>query len=260
MSVTALHDEHSVVQNRSWSRIDLTAILDGSIEPARPTMMPRTDGKCLVYPGLVHSLHGESESGKSWIVEHESSRQLQAGGRVLYIDAESDPAAVVSRLRLLGCTPEQITQGFDYRRPETRPDMDLEGWEDMMSRRYDFAVIDGVTDAMSLFGRGSNDNDDIATWMRLFPRQLARATGAAVVLVDHVTKSTDGRGRFAIGGQAKMASLDGAAYSVDVVDPMGVGLKGRLRLRVAKDRPGTGTRTRLEGFRRPHTARRRLRA
>ena len=239
MSVTALHDdEQAVSQNRSWSRIDLTAVLDGSIEPARPTMMPRTDGACLVYPGLVHSVHGESESGKSWIVQHESSRQLRAGGRVLYIDAESDPVAVVSRLRLLGCTPEQITQGFDYRRPETRPDMDLEGWEDMMSRRYDFAVIDGVTDAMSLFGRGSNDNDDIATWMRLFPRQLARATGAAVVLVDHVTKSTDGRGRFAIGGQAKMASLDGAAYSVDVVDPMGVGLKGRLRLRVAKDRPG----------------------
>ena len=92
MSVTALHDEVGVVQNRSWSRIDLTAILDGSIEPARPTMMPRTDGKCLVYPGLVHSIHGESESGKSWIVEHESSRQLQAGGRVLYIDAAQGAA------------------------------------------------------------------------------------------------------------------------------------------------------------------------
>ena len=35
-----------------------------------------------------------------------------------------------------------------------------------------------------------------------------------------------------------MAALDGAAYVVEVLDPLGVGLLGRVSLRVAKDRPG----------------------
>lgn len=222
----------------TWSRVDLSAVLAGDMNPARPTLMPRTDGVCLLYPGLVHSFHGESESGKSFVVQAESARLIQAGRPVLYVDFESDAQAIVARLLLLGCTPDQIAAHLDYRRPETRPDIDLAGWADMMSRQYALAVIDGVTDALCLFGRESNGNDDIAAWHRMFPRQLARATGAAVVLIDHVTKSSDGRGRFAIGGQAKLASLDGAAYTVDVVDPLGAGLKGRLRLRVAKDRPG----------------------
>src|SRR5690606_2761547 len=45
-------------------------------------------------------------------------------------------------------------------------------------------------------------------------------------------------GRFAIGGQSKMASLTGAAYTVEVAEPLGVGRRGILSIRVAKDRPG----------------------
>ncbi len=70
------------------------------------------------------------------------------------------------------------------------------------------------------------------------PRRIAQRTGAAVVLVDHVTKSTEGRGRFAIGAQAKMAALDGAAYSVEVAEPLGRGLRGAVRLWIGKDREG----------------------
>ena len=74
--------------------------------------------------------------------------------------------------------------------------------------------------------------------MRILPRTIARLTGAAVVLIDHVTKDAEGRGRFAIGGQAKMASLDGAAYVVEVAEALGRGRRGMVTLRVAKDRPG----------------------
>lgn len=74
--------------------------------------------------------------------------------------------------------------------------------------------------------------------MRCFPKPLALNTGAAVLMIDHVTKSGEGRGRYAIGGQSKMAGLTGAAYTVDVVEPLGRGLRGILSVRVAKDRPG----------------------
>ncbi len=82
------------------------------------------------------------------------------------------------------------------------------------------------------------DNDEVTGWFRQVPRAIAERTGAAVVLVDHVTKSTEGRGRFAIGAQAKLAALDGAGYSVEVVDPLGRGLRGSVRLWVGKDREG----------------------
>ena len=50
-----------------------------------------------------------------------------------------------------------------------------------------------------------------------------------MLLVDHVTKSKDDRGRYAIGAQAKLAGIDGAAYSVKMVSPFGRGRTGRAR-------------------------------
>jgi hypothetical protein len=225
----------------TWARLDLDSILDGTHVPATPELMPRTDGVCLLYPGLTHSLHGESESGKSWIAQAEAARCIKAGQDVLYVDFESDALSVVERLTLLGCTADAIRRRFDYRQPEVSPanTHELGAWHDMLSRPYALAVIDGVTDAMGIFGRSTNDNDDISAWARVFPKLLASRTGAAVVMIDHVTKDKETRGRFAIGGQAKMASLTGAGYVVDVHDGLGKGLRGTLVLRVAKDRPGS---------------------
>lgn len=224
----------------SWGRIDLTSYTNGSYKAPDAELMPRADGICLLYPGLVHSLHGESESGKSWIMQAEMARVLKAGGSVLMVDFESDPASVVQRLRLLGVSDSDIMTNFDYRRPEMRPESALEraAWEDMLKGSYKIAVIDGVTDALGLWGAKTVDNDEVASWIRTFPKAVADRTGAAVVLIDHVSRNTDTRGRFAIGAQAKMAGLSGAAYVVDVEEPLGVGLRGVLTLRVAKDRPG----------------------
>lgn len=102
-------------------------------------------------------------------------------------------------------------------------------------------MIDGVTDAMNVLGytrHGGDVNDQATLFIRSVPKRIAAATGAAVVLVDHVTKSQDGRGRFAIGAQAKMAGLTGAAYTLEVRAPLAPGKDGALVLRVGKDRPG----------------------
>ena len=93
----------------------------------------------------------------------------------------------------------------------------------MLSGRYALGVIDGVTDALGVFGFSTNDNDDVARWIRSVPKLIAARTGAAVVLIDHVTKDAWNRNRFAIGGQAKMAGLTGAAYTAEVTAPLGRG-------------------------------------
>jgi hypothetical protein len=58
------------------------------------------------------------------------------------------------------------------------------------------------------------------------------------VLIDHITKNAETRGRFAIGGQAKLATIDGAAYLVEPLEALSPGRIGTLTMRVTKDRPG----------------------
>ncbi|MFD1836399.1 bifunctional DNA primase/polymerase [Brachybacterium rhamnosum] len=225
----------------SWRPLDLTRILDGTYTPPTPTIMTRTDGHALFYPGKVHTVYGESESGKSWIAQHATVETLHTDGRVLYIDFESDAPDVTGRLTALGATTTQLlSTRFAYVRPEASPTTFHEApdFQQLLNQPWNLAILDGVTEALGLSGRSTMDNDEITAWMRDIPRRIARATGAAIILVDHVVKSAEGRGRFPIGGQAKMAAIDGTGYLVEPISALGRGLDGSLTVRVAKDRPG----------------------
>lgn len=226
----------------SWSPVDLSAYLNGTATAVEPTLMARTDGVKLLYPGHVHSVAGESESGKSMLMLAVAAQVLTDGGRVLFMDYESDPATVLDRLVKLGAPVDAVAERLDYVQPEADPENG--GWADvsaflaLLERRYALAVLDGVTEALSVSGVPSIDNDEVTGWIRRLPRRIARTTGAAVVMVDHVTKSTEGRGRFAIGAQAKLSALDGASFLVEPLAPLGVGMAGKLAVRIGKDRPG----------------------
>ena len=225
----------------SWAPIDLADVIAGEHSCVTPTLFRRTDGVCLLYPGMTHSVHGESESGKSLIIQAECVRLVNDDQRVLYLDFESDQRSVIDRLRQLGAHDHALAEHFHYLRPEVSPnssETERAGWEAVLGTEYTLAVIDGVTEALTVFGRGSMDNDDLAAWGREVPKKIADRTGAAVVLIDHVVKNKSMQGRFAIGGQAKMAALSGAAYTVEILQPLGVGTRGLVGLRIGKDRPG----------------------
>jgi len=224
----------------TWQPLDLTPYLTGTATRTEPTLMPREDGQHLLYPGLVSSIYGESESGKSLLVQIECVRLVTAGQHVLFIDNESDAQSVTERLLTFGATPEAIAARFHYVRPEasTRGPAEAAAFTALLGGTYALAVIDGVTDALGLFGYSTKDNDEVGRWLKEVPGKLAQHTGAAVVLVDHVTKNGETRGRFAIGAQAKLSGLTGAAYLAEVIENLGRGCKGVVQLRIAKDRPG----------------------
>ncbi|MDJ0315070.1 AAA family ATPase [Arthrobacter sp. H35-D1] len=204
--------------------------------------MRRSDGVRLLYPGKVHSLHGESESAKSLIAQAECVRVIKSGGRVLFLDFESDAVSVIGRLLGMGATAEIILKRFKYVRPEFDPETFGEAEEEAFQRHlggvYDLIVIDGVTAAFDVYGLNSMDNGDTMKWGRKLPLRLASKTGAAVILIDHVTKSSDGRGRFALGAQMKMSFLTGAAYTARMTQQLAVGRVGKIEIRVGKDREG----------------------
>jgi hypothetical protein len=55
-------------------------------------------------------------------------------------------------------------------------------------------------------------------------------------MIDHVVKDKEGRGKWAIGGQHKMAGLSGAAYTFESVKPFDRDAEGRALVRISKDR------------------------
>jgi hypothetical protein len=226
-------------EHSTWHPIALDAYLDGTAIVTLPSLLERSDGAKLLYAGKVHSIYGESESGKSWIVQHAAAQQINGGNGVIYIDFESEPHDITHRLLLLGADKEKVRTHLTYIRPEAAPHPADPAWSSLLAATATLVVIDGVTEALTMWGGASKENDDITTFMRHFPRAIARATKAAVVLVDHVAKDRETRGRFAIGGQAKLASIDGAAYLAEPLDAIAPGRMGRLTLRVTKDRPGS---------------------
>ncbi|NKX56008.1 AAA family ATPase [Arthrobacter mobilis] len=234
--------EGTVKAVASWDPIDLTSYLQGRIEPKHPEFLVRSDGQALWYRGEIHSLHGESESGKSMVAQWECARLVKAGCKVLYVDFESDPANIVARLvNVFQVRKAAILEHFTYVNPAVDPDTnhaEAIAWGQVLSKPYDLAIIDGVTESLTVAGGATKDNDSITVWGRRFPRKIADYTGAAVVMIDHVTKDAESRGRFGIGGQAKMSILTGTAITVDVIAPLGVGRAGVLKLSVGKDRPG----------------------
>ncbi|MDV6302673.1 bifunctional DNA primase/polymerase [Rhodococcus cerastii] len=222
----------------SWAPVDLASVLDGEFVPVVPTMLTRSDGVSLIYPGLTHSFHGEPESGKSLVLQSETVTRIMAGERVLYLDFESSQDQVINRLREFGASDAAILANLTYVRPFEPFNAQSPHWTALLGTRYTLAVLDGVTEAMSLSGRELIDNGSVAHFLRELPDAIARATGAAVAMIDHVVKSKDGRGRGAIGGQHKLAGLSGASYTVEPISPIMPGKRGELSIRIGKDREG----------------------
>jgi len=221
----------------NWGPTDLGPYLDGTHEPCEPTLLRRTDGPHLLYPGRVHWLAGEPEALKSWLALLACVEVLDHGGQVMFIDFEDGPAGVVGRLLALGVDPQVIAARFDYRSPDgalRHAERDALAGDVAAA---DLLVVDACTEALAAQGLSSKDDVDVASWLALLPRWAARL-GPAVVVLDHVVKDSENRGRWATGSQHKLAGLDGVAFTLESVQPGGVGMVGRSRLYVSKDRHG----------------------
>ncbi|MGI5512756.1 AAA family ATPase [Streptomyces sp. CA-106131] len=222
---------------RTWGAVDLAAILDGRYEAPKPTVGRRDDGIGLFYPGRMNSISSESEAGKTWFALIACLQEINNDNDVLYLDFEDDAAGVVGRLLALGAHPDDVLARFHYVRPENKPGpVDLVDLAAVLDHRPTLAVVDGVTEAMSMYGLELKDNTDVARFGRELLRPIADK-GAAVVTLDHVVKSAENRGRYSIGGVHKLNGLNGVAYTLDNIRPFGVGVTGRTRIYIAKDRP-----------------------
>jgi Fe2+ transport system protein FeoA len=214
----------------SWQPIEWGALSDA--EPPTPSIGG------LVYPGSLALVYGEPETMKSWLALVLALEQARAGQHVVFIDLEATPRQIRARLEALGATRNELvrvhylTPSEPISDPAIRSDVDamLSTWEPSL------IVVDALAGALALHGLDQNSNGDVETFYSR-TLELFRSSGAAVLLIDHVTKDRETRGRWPIGAQRKLGGAD-VGLLVESVSPFSRGGKGLARLRVQKDREG----------------------
>jgi hypothetical protein len=239
-------DHHTHLDDDDWAPVDLEAAIEGGEDVDPPNVLMRIDGQHLLYPGRVHSVSGTPGGGKSWLALVATAQCLLQDRTVVYIDYEDSAKGIVSRLLKLGVPADAIRQRFYYHRPIRGVDSPAKA---LLRAEHDqllpaLVVIDGVTEAMQsngLVGQG-DPNEKVATFYDLLPRYIARLAGEhqagpAVLMIDHMAKNEDTRGDWPIGGQHKLAGLDGVAYVFKAITPFDRGSKGIAAVKITKDRP-----------------------
>ena len=219
------------------TRIDLGALADGQ-EPPSPELLWRSDGQALLYPGAVHAVSGEPGCGKSWLALAGVAEVVRAGGHAVICDYEDTASTAAARLLALGTDPEAMERVAYVQIGGPVADVGRSWLADLVTSTVArLVVLDSVAESLAAEGYSENDAVEVSAWMARIPRLLARA-GAAVLLVDHVTKDEGSRGRWARGSGAKLATIDGAAYLLSVEIPFSRADSGVATLRLAKDRHG----------------------
>ena len=235
-SLVQLRDENEDLTTSSWipDFINSDAIFD---EP-EPSILRRADGHHIFYAGKINALFGESESGKTWIALEAVRQELEKGNFVFYLDFEDSVRGIYNRLNTLEADLSHF-KTFLYSNP-TEP-LSAGAREALLTKIEEFKpsliVLDGVNAAMNVMGLDLEKNKDATSFSQEVLRPL-RLHNAGIITIDHVTKSKDNRGNYAIGAQAKRADIDGCAVAVEVEIAFGRGIDGALALKVTKDRPG----------------------
>jgi hypothetical protein len=212
--------------------------LDGEIEEPEPEFLSRNDGHRLFYRGKINALLGESESGKTWVALLAVKQALDIQQKVIYLDFEDSGKGILARLRSLGVEDRRFAN-FTYANPDQNLTLDerMDLVDALHEQKPELIIVDGVNAAMTLLNLELTSNRDATFFSQQLLKPLANS-GACVVTIDHVPKSKDNRGNYAIGAQAKRADINGCAIAVEVTLPFGRGMNGELNLKVTKDRPG----------------------
>ena len=215
--------------DHSWVFRSLNEVANAPPEP--PTILG------LFYPGKQHLVSGEPEALKSWLGLIACLEEIKAGRHAAYVDLEMGERDMLNRARDLGIEGE-ILDRFLYADPsEVMTSATIRAYIDELfsERRPSVVVIDSYEGALFLHGLKPNESDAIEAFHQLVVRPLL-AHGAAVILIDHVTKDKEHRGRFSVGSQRKLGITD-VHLGLDMVKPFGRSRQGIATIETNKDRP-----------------------
>lgn len=209
-----------------WSRIDLA--------DERLDVRPQPPAWCgLVYSGKRHWLSGPPEAAKtmlSWIVALDV---LRSDGPVAHVDFEAGAAATRLVLRELGATARELDDIFHFEPTAEPHDDDV---AELVAEGVQLVIIDAAAGAFHATDLDDNKRADVEKFARAWTEPFF-AAGIATLVIDHVGKNPDGRGRFAIGSERKVGVAD-VHLGLEDVKTLTRGGTGLIKVRVHKDRGG----------------------
>ncbi len=230
--------ESHVELREHWHRADFTELVQqheaGELKRPQPSMLRRSDGLPILYPGKDHALIGASEAGKSWVALLAALEVYRAGDAVVWVDWEDDDETFLLRWVAIGGAPDDLlTERLSYIVPEGDPGT----WPCLVTGAA-LVVIDTVEESAATMGYQTDKRHEYSHWNRAVV-SCALDAGAAVLVLDHVAKSRgDGPPREAIGTVVKLNKIRGAVFMLESVSPFGAGKDGKSRLTISKDRGG----------------------
>ncbi len=190
-----------------------------------------------LYEGRVHAVVSEAGTGKTLLALWAALEVMKEGGSVLYLDEENGGRLIGERLLNMGADLEMLDRSFFYHHS---PGITLKANALAELRvtaeavRPALVVFDSLPDFLALAGLNENEAADVTRWFLEVARPL-RDAGSAVLLLDHVVKSAEGRGRYARGSGAKLAKVD-ASWSLAQTAPFDRESVGEITLTRQKDR------------------------
>jgi AAA domain-containing protein len=207
----------------------------------RPPVEPTLGGVGLVYPGKRHVVSGPQESAKTlaaYAIALETIRQAgtvhgTVHGTVLLIDFEMGPYDARDRFRELGANDTDLDRLL-YVEPETPAT--AETAFALVELNPTLVIVDAAAGAYDLQGLDDNKRSDVERFAGTYVRTFW-LRGVATILIDHVVKNADQRGKYAIGSERKIGGAD-VHLGFEPITALTRGGYGLYRVATHKDRLG----------------------
>lgn len=219
--------------------VDVAALIAGGVHVPEPDTLALDAGGHLFYSGEFNLIHGDPESGKTWLCMTAVAAALAAGGKAAIIDLDHNGAhSIINRLQQLGVRNDVLGDQDRFRLAEADTAGELQQViTDLCQFEPNVVTIDSLGEVLPLFGANSNNADDFTRVHAAVISPLAKA-GVAVLAVDHLPKNADSRQFGPTGTNAKNRAVGGTSVRVTNSRPFVPGHGGAATLELFKDRHG----------------------
>lgn len=231
-----VHLHTATAQHDSWQPINLAD------EPDTPPTPPDLGGFGIVYRGKRHVFSGPQESAKTlaaYAIGLETLRAIPSR-YISILDFEMGRRNARIRLRELGATNDELARIL-YLEPEQPATHDRIGA--LVAYQPQLVIIDAAAGAYAVQGLDDNSRGDVERFTSLYVDAFFRA-GIATIILDHVVKNSETRGKYAIGSERKTGGVD-VHLGFDTIVPIKRGSTGIYKVTTHKDRDGWHERGRL---------------
>jgi hypothetical protein len=217
----------------SWQPYYLSGVEDTETQP--PSL-----GHNLIYPGLRHIFSGPPESAKT-LVAYSAAIDIirnHPDRHIILMDFEMGPKAAKRRWRYAGATNHQLDNNILYLAPDTTAK--LERIEILVALNPILVIIDAAAGAFDNEDLDDNKRSDAERWRKTYVDPFFD-NGIATLVIDHVVKNTESRGKYVIGSERKIGGGE-VHIGFDTLKPLNRGGTGIYKMVLHRDREGHFTR------------------